>query len=69
MTILSNDEKTIRLSCSAKIHISCDPNSNTECYNIESPTISCSDMRDAQIIQQKVNAFVVSLGRDLLNKK
>lgn len=66
MTVLSNNQKSIKLSFTNKISISYDKDYNKECYNVNLPAVSCTNLQDAERIQQEVNEFVNKFSRDLL---
>jgi hypothetical protein len=61
MTTLEGKDKSIHLTFSNNITIL--GNSN---YQLNLPTISCTKMEDAELMQTKINEFVNNLSRELV---
>lgn len=65
MIILKNNNKTIQISLGTEIKRNTSGNSVFE-YLPELPNIKCSDKKDAEYIQQKVNTFINEISQNLL---
>lgn len=65
MTILTNKDKAIQYSVSNEIVDY--PNNGPYKFSVTLPTINCSDKKDAELIQNKVNELVQKLAKDLLD--
>lgn len=61
MTTLEGKDKSISLTFSNNITI--EGNNN---YKLNLPTVSCSKMEDAELMQTKINEFVNNLSRELV---
>lgn len=67
MVVLNNNNKAIQFSVSNTIHENREATGSLRfTYAPELPTIKCSDKRDAEFIQQKVNTFINDLSKNLL---
>lgn len=61
MTTLEGKDKSIRLTFSNNITILSNNN-----YQLNLPTISCTKLEDAEIMQTKINEFINNLSRELV---
>ena len=61
MTTLEGKDKSISLTFSNSINIL-----GSNKYQLNLPTISCTKMEDAELMQAKINEFVNNLSRELV---
>lgn len=61
MTTVEGKDKSISLTFSNSITIL-----GNDKYQVNLPTISCTKMEDAQLMQAKINEFVNNLSRELV---
>ena len=61
MTTLEGKDKSISLTLSSGITIL-----GSNKYQLNLPTISCTKMEDAELMQAKINEFVNNLSRELV---
>ena len=61
MTTLEGKDKSISLTLSSGITIL-----GSNKYQLNLPTISCTKMADAELMQAKINEFVNNLSRELV---
>lgn len=61
MTTLEGKDKSISLTLSNSITIL-----GSNKYQLNLPTISCTKMEDAELMQAKINEFVNNLSRELV---
>ena len=61
MTTLEGKDKSISLTFSNSITIL-----GSNKYQLNLPTVSCTKMEDAELMQTKINEFVSNLGRELV---
>lgn len=61
MTTLEGKDKSISLTFSNSITIL-----GSNKYQLNLPTISCTKMEDAELMQAKINEFVNNLSRELV---
>ena len=64
MISLNNDENTKLIQFTLNDNITC--NSNRDMYVIDMPVVACSNIKDAEIMQHKINTFVNDLSKTLL---
>ena len=71
MTMISNKDESIYFSHAEAIHENkIEKNLHTTfTYTPELPTIICSNKKDAEEMQQQINAFVRDFSQKLLNKE
>ena len=63
MTTLEGKDKSIRLTFSNNITILSSNN-----YQLNLPTISCTKLEDAELMQTKINEFVNNLSREFIEE-
>lgn len=61
MTTLEGKDKSISLTFSNSITIL-----SSNKYQLNLPTVSCTKMEDAELMQTKINEFVNNLSRELV---
>lgn len=61
MTTLEGKDKSISLTFSNSITIL-----GSNKYQLNLPTVSCTKMEDAELMQTKINEFVSNLSRELV---
>ncbi len=66
MTILSNNQKNIKIRFTNTVYKSYDKEENQECFNVNPPYISCSNKQDAERIQEEINTLVNKLSKELM---
>ena len=66
MTYLSDGKKTIKYSIGDVVAKINDDKEHTITYEVTSPTIVCTDKKDAIYIQELLNAFIAKTIRHLV---